>query len=263
MGDMTDRSHDWLAQAERDLASMPMRSSRSSVLVWPSRDEVDAAVRRWAAAERQRHPALQAVGYFGSYARGDHGVGSDVNLVVIMGGCDRPFAERALDWDTTRMPVLPTSWSIRSLSGTLSPARTRVSAVGCATDRLGDGLADQIFGALTRASAGALVRELPTWPKRGHSFEGLVIAWESAGDVIRVIPGGRARTPEPAARLRLFDQATARQRVRTRAARRAPPTLGRPSHPRVGGHAATSTTVAGLVDTNVFSTTGSTAPSAS
>ena len=22
-----------------------------------------------------------------------------------MGGCDRPFAERALDWDTTRLPV--------------------------------------------------------------------------------------------------------------------------------------------------------------
>ena len=41
------------------------------------------------------------------------------------------------------------------------------------------------------------------------------IEWVPAGDVIRVIPPGRrATTPDRAAQLRLFDQATERQRNR-------------------------------------------------
>jgi len=47
------------------------------------------------------------------------------------------------------------------------------------------------------------------------------ISWESAGDVIRVVPGGRRASPNRDARLRLFDQATARQRLRNRAVARA------------------------------------------
>jgi bifunctional DNA-binding transcriptional regulator/antitoxin component of YhaV-PrlF toxin-antitoxin module len=43
------------------------------------------------------------------------------------------------------------------------------------------------------------------------------IAWESAADVIRVIPGARAAPPDREARLRFFDQASARQRRRNRA----------------------------------------------
>ena len=43
------------------------------------------------------------------------------------------------------------------------------------------------------------------------------IAWESAGDVIRVIPGARTAAPDLDARLRFFDQASARQRRRNRA----------------------------------------------
>ena len=41
------------------------------------------------------------------------------------------------------------------------------------------------------------------------------IAFVPAGDAIRVVPNGRVPGPvDPAARLRLFDQATARQRAR-------------------------------------------------
>ena len=43
------------------------------------------------------------------------------------------------------------------------------------------------------------------------------IAWESAGEVIRVIPGGRKPAPDRETRLRLFDQASERQRRRNRA----------------------------------------------
>jgi len=42
------------------------------------------------------------------------------------------------------------------------------------------------------------------------------IDWVAAGDVIRVIPGGRKVSPrDPGARLNLFDQATQRHRRRT------------------------------------------------
>ena len=75
------------------------------MLAWPGRNEVDRAVRRWADAEARRHPSLRAVGYFGSYARGDAGVGSDVDIVVVVSDSERPFHERALDWDATRLPV--------------------------------------------------------------------------------------------------------------------------------------------------------------
>jgi predicted nucleotidyltransferase len=45
------------------------------------------------------------LGYFGSYARGGWGVGSDVDLVAIVEKTDRPWLERALDWDTLTLPV--------------------------------------------------------------------------------------------------------------------------------------------------------------
>jgi AbrB family looped-hinge helix DNA binding protein len=50
---------------------------------------------------------------------------------------------------------------------------------------------------------------------RYHIEPGDEIAWEAAGDAIRVIPARRRRT-DGASRLKLFDQATARQRDRQR-----------------------------------------------
>jgi uncharacterized protein len=45
------------------------------------------------------------VGYFGSYARGDWGVGSDLDLLVILESSDKPFEVRAAEWDTRDIPV--------------------------------------------------------------------------------------------------------------------------------------------------------------
>lgn len=47
------------------------------------------------------------------------------------------------------------------------------------------------------------------------------IEWEPAGDVIRVVPPRRQPAQDLAARLRLFDQATARQRARQKGRTRA------------------------------------------
>jgi bifunctional DNA-binding transcriptional regulator/antitoxin component of YhaV-PrlF toxin-antitoxin module len=47
------------------------------------------------------------------------------------------------------------------------------------------------------------------------------ITWQSAGDVIRVVPQSTATPPDRETRLHLFDQASERQRRRDRARTRA------------------------------------------
>lgn len=84
---------------------MPVRSLRSSVLKWPDRETVDHAVRRWAAAVAQTRPDVLAVAHIGSYARGDRGVGSDVDFLVLVAASEQPFHQRALKFDTRALPV--------------------------------------------------------------------------------------------------------------------------------------------------------------
>ena len=84
---------------------MPVRSLHSSVLKWPERETVLTAARLWAIEQPRRQPQLLAVGCFGSYARGDWGVGSDLDVVAIVQSCDQPFERRALSWDLDELPV--------------------------------------------------------------------------------------------------------------------------------------------------------------
>ena len=53
------------------------------------------------------------------------------------------------------------------------------------------------------------------------------ITWEAAGDVIRVVPHGRATAANGATRLRLFDKASDRQRRRNRSSGTVRPATGR------------------------------------
>jgi uncharacterized protein len=84
---------------------MPVRSSDSSVFKWPDREEVDRQVRSWAKEIARSRPDVLKIGYIGSYARGDWGVGSDVDLVVILGRSAASFTERARGFDAIRLPV--------------------------------------------------------------------------------------------------------------------------------------------------------------
>ena len=84
---------------------MPVRSFGSSVLRWPRRDEVDAAARAWARALARSEAEVLAAGYFGSYARGDYGVGSDLDLVVILRRSELPPERRSLGWKLDKLPV--------------------------------------------------------------------------------------------------------------------------------------------------------------
>lgn len=84
---------------------MPVKSLRSSVFKWPDADTVDQAVRAWAEQVARTHEDVWRIGYFGSYARGNWGVGSDLDLVVIVDHSDQPFERRALSLDTLQLPV--------------------------------------------------------------------------------------------------------------------------------------------------------------
>jgi len=84
---------------------MPVRSLNSSVLKWPDQSEVHRAVRSWAAAETKRRTDIARLGYFGSYARGDWGVGSDLDLIALVDETSLPFERRAVDWRLECLPI--------------------------------------------------------------------------------------------------------------------------------------------------------------
>ena len=81
---------------------MPVRSLTSPLLRWPSRDAVRDAVVRWAQEAAGRNRSIRRIGYFGSCARGDWGVGSDVDLVLVL---DDAAAAAEARVDTTELPV--------------------------------------------------------------------------------------------------------------------------------------------------------------
>lgn len=84
---------------------MPVRSLHSPVLKWPDRPTVDHRVRQWATEQVAQRPDIVRVGYFGSYARGDCGVGSDLDLIVVVESSAIPFERRAVEFDCTPLPV--------------------------------------------------------------------------------------------------------------------------------------------------------------
>lgn len=84
---------------------MPVRSLDSSILRWPRPAEVEPAVRELALRLADSHSELICLGYFGSYARGDWGVGSDVDLIAIVSHSTAPFVERGRAFDASRLPV--------------------------------------------------------------------------------------------------------------------------------------------------------------
>jgi predicted nucleotidyltransferase len=66
---------------------------------------VDQAVRSWSIEQARRQPELERLGYFGSYARGDWGVGSDLDLIVVVDDTREPFERRSLNYELNSLPV--------------------------------------------------------------------------------------------------------------------------------------------------------------
>jgi predicted nucleotidyltransferase len=66
---------------------------------------VDRAVRSWTAEQVQEKPEILRLGYFGSYARGDWGVGSDLDLIAVVIETSESFERRSVNWDLNGLPV--------------------------------------------------------------------------------------------------------------------------------------------------------------
>jgi predicted nucleotidyltransferase len=84
---------------------MPVRSLNSSVLKWPDLKAVRDAVDLWAKEEALKHPNLVRLGYFGSYARGEWSVGSDLDLIAIVAESSETFERRNISWSLASLPV--------------------------------------------------------------------------------------------------------------------------------------------------------------
>ena len=86
--------------------NMPVRSLNSPVLKWPRRDEVKNVLRQWFEKQIATHPEIIQLGYFGSLAKGNWGVGSDLDLIVIIiNDSSIPFEKRPPAWDFDTLPV--------------------------------------------------------------------------------------------------------------------------------------------------------------
>ena len=84
---------------------MPVCSLNQSVLRWPKPELIFAAVKQWAEAQQALRPALTKVGVFGSYGRGDAGVGSDLDLLLVDGPAIGAQQQRLLTWPLERLPL--------------------------------------------------------------------------------------------------------------------------------------------------------------
>jgi predicted nucleotidyltransferase len=103
------------------------------VFKWVSREEALQAAKAWAEKVARERPEVLRVGCFGSAARGDWGVGSDLDLLVIFAHSDKPFLYRATDFDTTSLPVpadllvyTQDEWAAMERSGRCGRLRTEV-----------------------------------------------------------------------------------------------------------------------------------------
>lgn len=83
---------------------MPVRLLNSSIMKWPSKEAVVDSLLKWSEMLK-RDSNILSIGYFGSYARGDNGVGSDLDLIVIVEDSKAPFGKRGTEWDLSILPV--------------------------------------------------------------------------------------------------------------------------------------------------------------
>jgi len=77
----------------------------SSTLKWPELETVLRALHEWLARVTRHHQEILRIGYFGSYAKGNWGVGSGLDLVIIVKSSAQPFGMRAIEFDIIQFPV--------------------------------------------------------------------------------------------------------------------------------------------------------------
>jgi predicted nucleotidyltransferase len=85
--------------------SMPVKSLNSSVIRWPNKAEVSSAAANWARELVSQRPEILRIGIIGSYGREDWGVGSDLDLIVVVKDSSEQFEARNLGIDVSSLPV--------------------------------------------------------------------------------------------------------------------------------------------------------------
>ena len=84
---------------------MPVKSLNSSVIRWPSKAKVSSAAAKWASELVSQRPDILRIGIIGSYGREDWGVGSDLDLIIVVKDSSERFEERNLGIDVSSLPV--------------------------------------------------------------------------------------------------------------------------------------------------------------
>lgn len=107
---------------------MPVRSLNSSVLKWPDAQTVDQAVQEWAAEVIEERADVLRIGYIGSYARGDWGVRSDLDIVLLVEEHEQPRWRRGVEWDLSSLTPM-------ALLTPLAPQLSKTAACATSTVR--------------------------------------------------------------------------------------------------------------------------------
>jgi hypothetical protein len=76
-----------------------------SLLLWPEPEIVLRQTTDWAERMAGEHAGLDRVGVFGSYGRGDAGVGSDLDLLLIDRQATGPQHQRLRVWPFEELPL--------------------------------------------------------------------------------------------------------------------------------------------------------------
>lgn len=84
---------------------MPVRSLNSSVLKWVTKEEIEKALKSWIVKIKKNHPEVKKIGLFGSYAKGNWGVGSDLDILIVVEKEKMPIFKRPLKFDTSELPL--------------------------------------------------------------------------------------------------------------------------------------------------------------
>lgn len=89
---------------------MPVRSLNSAVFRWPDREQVLSAARAWALSLCQQDAVVDSVFCVGSYARGDWGVGSDLDVIVVIRDSQLSPVRRYARYEPQGLPVPADLW---------------------------------------------------------------------------------------------------------------------------------------------------------
>ena len=89
---------------------MPVRSLSSAIFKWPDRKQVLSAATNWARSLRGQDKTVESILCVGSYARNDWGVGSDLDVIVLIANASMSPLERRERYEPRGLPVPADLW---------------------------------------------------------------------------------------------------------------------------------------------------------